>query len=132
MKKNEKILMLTGVLFLLFAFESCYNDEVLPEPVNATELGELSFAADILPIFNKSCNSIGCHNPGGEKPDLSAANAYNSLLAGNFINTEVPENSELYQWVIGNRDQPMPLTTGTDAAISAKILIWIRQGAKNN
>lgn len=132
MKKNKIILMLAGALFLLFAIESCYYDEVLPEPVNATEVGELSFAADIIPIFDKSCNSVGCHNTGGEKPDLTAANAYNSLLAGNFINTEVPVNSELYQWLIGNRDQPMPLTTGTDVAISSKILAWIKQGAKNN
>jgi hypothetical protein len=116
--------------FLLLAFwQGCYYEEILPDLPPPGE--ELSFSDEIIPIFNSSCNTSGCHATGDIAPDLSAANAYQSLLAGDYIDTDNPEQSELYQWLSGNRRLSMPLS-GPDATINATVLLWIEQGAQNN
>jgi hypothetical protein len=129
---KHHIFFLIGTLFLVFTvFQGCYYDEVLPEPVVVDVNEEVRFSQDIIPIFKASCNFSSCHNTGDQSPDLTPANAHNSLINGGYINTETPKESELYQWLIGNRHEPMP-PTGPDATINAKILAWITQGAKNN
>jgi len=129
MKKN-KILWISGLCLLMIIMNACYYDQVLPvEPVG--DVGEVSFAADIIPIFNSSCNSVGCHNQGGQKPNLTAASAYTSLTSGGYIDTNSPKASSLYQWMNGEKSLPMPLT-GPNETYNAKVLAWIEQGALNN
>jgi hypothetical protein len=126
--------ILTGVLGLfLLSLGGCYYDEVLPNDLKIIDdvVGDVSFSADIIPIFNQSCNISGCHNSGGQQPDLSPANAYNSLINGQYVNTADPEQSEIYQWMRGNRSLPMPLS-GSNPTYNANVLAWIRQGAKND
>lgn len=93
--------------------------------------GPVSFSADILPIFNSSCNMSGCHNTGGTVPDLTPANAYTALTNGNYINTSSPASSELYLWMRGEKGLPMPLS-GPNAEYNAMVLAWINQGALDN
>lgn len=129
MKKISYIQIVLALFMTLF-LSQCYYDQIVyeePEP----PAGELSFLNEIIPIFNASCNISGCHNAGGIAPDLSPANAYNALINGNFINTDVPEDSELYQWMAGNRSISMPIS-GPNAAYNVTVLQWIKQGAKNN
>ena len=130
--RNSKITFCASLigLFLVFA-ACCYYDEVLPEDLKISDDQQISFANDIIPIFNQSCNFAGCHNSPSQPPDLLPANAYNSLNNGGYINIASPENSELYQWMKGNRGTPMPVE-GANAAYNAKVLTWIRQGALNN
>lgn len=125
-----KFLTIVSSAILVFALTACYYDAVL-EPLTPEITDEVSFANDIIPIFNKSCNTSGCHNTGGIKPDLTASKAFNALTTGNYINATSPEDSELYQWIRGKRSTPMPLS-GPDASINAAVLAWIKQGAKNN
>jgi hypothetical protein len=127
MKKQNFLPALVLLLFGL-SFAQCYYLEVVddPEPVE-----NVSFSTDIIPIFNGGCNIVGCHNTGGTAPDLSEANAYNSLKNGGYLDLAVPPDSELYQWMAGNRSIPMPLS-GPDANNNAKVLKWIEDGAPNN
>lgn len=97
---------------------------------NNNNTGDVSFSKDILPIFT-TCAHSGCHVTGGKKPDLTAANAYASLQSGNYINTADPANSELYLWMSGKKALTMP-PDGADSKDNAKVLDWIKQGAKNN
>ncbi len=132
--RNYKILISASLMGLMIAFlAGCYYDDVLPEDLKVSDdVPEVvSFANDLLPIFDQSCSFTGCHNSGGQEPDLTPANAYNSLTGGGYINTTFPENSELYQWMKGNRDSPMP-DDGANAAYNSLVLAWIRQGASNN
>lgn len=128
-----KIFQLTIKTFLIIIVSgmltSCYYDEMIKidKPV---EVGEVSFENDIVPIFNASCNTSGCHN-GSVAPNLLPANAYSALTNGDYVNTSNPEDSELYQWMKGNRGLPMPLS-GSDATYNAKVLAWIKQGALND
>lgn len=128
--KKPSIIGISSLCFLVITMNACYYDQVLPV-VPVGEVGEMSFSQDIVPIFNASCNATGCHNQGGQKPDLSATNAYNSLNSGGYINKSNPEASELYLWMTGEKSSPMPLS-GPNATYNAKVLAWIEQGALNN
>lgn len=123
--KNTISVVLTMVAIMMAA---CKYDEVLPKEPDPGVV--ISFSEDILPIFNGSCNFSGCHNASGPAPDLRPSVAYSNLVDA-YIDLETPENSELYQWMIGARRLPMPVQ-GVNATQAATILEWIRQGALNN
>jgi hypothetical protein len=108
---------------------SCAYDQVVPEDPVITE--PVSFQSDIIPIFNQACNMGGCHN-GTIPPDLRAANAFNALNSGGYINTSNPSGSELYLWMRGEGGRLSMPPGGTNATYNAKVLAWIEQGAKNN
>ena len=129
MRKLEIIncAVLTG--FLLVFMAGCkYDESYIPPPDPGVQI---SFKDEIIPIFNQSCNSSGCHNTGGFAPDLTPANAYDALIAGNYIDTLADAQSGLYLWMSGDEGAPMP-PDGTIDAYNAKVLLWMQQGAKNN
>jgi hypothetical protein len=129
MPYNQKIvvLLVCGSLFIL---SGCYkNKTVLFEAPEITRT--VSYAQDIVPIFNTSCNMSGCHANGGIAPNLTESNAYNALTIGNYIDKTTPENSILYQKMSGKRGTPMPVT-GSNKEYNALVLAWIKQGANNN
>jgi hypothetical protein len=129
--KTSRIKQLIAILSLVTMLGGgCYYDAtILPKGAEVT--GDVSFAADVIPIFEKDCNTSGCHNTGGVKPDLSTSNAYSALTVGNYINVSSPEESELYLWMAGQGDQPMP-PSGTNVNNAAIVLAWIQQGALDN
>lgn len=92
----------------------------------------VQFTKTIVPILTKSCAAIGCHS-GSVAPNLTEANAYNSLVSGHYINVSNPASSEVYLWLTGKRSAVMPLGGANNPSnINALILAWIKQGAKNN
>ena len=127
MRKREVIrYAILSTLVVLFAV-SCKYDDVLPPPPPEN----VSFSEDIIPIFNSSCNLAGCHNAAGHVPDLSPASAYDNLWNGMYIDTMVPEDSELYMWMAGLRGLPMPVE-GVNNGYTSTVLEWIRSGAPDN
>lgn len=130
MKKISYIQIALALLMTLF-LSQCYYDQIVYEEPELPDDIEVSFLNEIIPIFNASCNTSGCHNTGGIAPDLSPSKAYNALISGNYIDLDAPENSELYQWMAGNRGLSMPIS-GPNAIYNATVLQWIKQGAKNN
>jgi hypothetical protein len=109
------------------ALHSCQYDWVQEEPeVPITDT--LSYATDIQPIFNLSCNGSGCHAKGGFDPDLTAENSYNALFDEGLINTADPESSGLYLSVKKGGSMESFAKSGD----ANKILTWIQQGALNN
>lgn len=111
----------------IFAF-SCTYEKIEP----AADLPQnVSFKNDLIPLFNQSCNVIGCHSEGGISPDLSETNAYNSLSTiANMIDLDTPENSKIYMRMTDTQS-PMPLS-GVMPYESKLVLAWIKEGAKNN
>jgi hypothetical protein len=83
---------------------------------------QMLFQTDIQPIFTANC--ILCHNA-TRNPDLRTGNSYTSLSTGGYI-TPANETCRLYS----------QLNSGHQSALSEtdrqKILLWIKQGAKNN
>ena len=124
---------LTGLLLAcgcIFFIASCYKDKTVP--LATPEITRtVSFSQDIIPIFNKSCNTSGCHSVGGQTPNLSEGNAFNSLTIGNYFDKNAPENSIIYLKMTGKRGTPMPVS-GVNKDYAALVLAWIKQGAGNN
>jgi hypothetical protein len=124
-------LITTICLITVFIFTGCYKDRMVTDSAAISAVTkEISFASDILPIFNSSCSLSGCHNSVGHVPDLSAPKAYTSLLNG-YVLPENPESSPLYQWMKGYKSTPMPVS-GVNNSYCGLVLAWIKQGAKNN
>ena len=115
------------LLISLMVITSCEYEVIefdQPDPTS-----EIKFSNEIIPIFNKGCNVVGCHSAGHVIVDLTAANAYKDLFAKNMIDTEFPEQSKLYAKLVAAGSTHAGRSTPTD---QEKILLWIRQGAKEN
>lgn len=125
MKRSQTIIFL--FLFSVAVVSCTYDFIKKAEPVNPST--PVSFATQILPIFSTDA-CTGCHKPGGQTPDYTAANAYASIISNNVVNTATPASSLLYT-------VPNPSTSGhtwskyTEAQAQL-ILLWIQQGALNN
>ncbi len=130
MLHNKKIIgFLAGFAMLLLI--GCYKDKTVLFDTGEEITRPVSFVSDIIPIFNSSCNTSGCHSAGSKSPDLTVTNAYTSLANGGFINTGEPQSSELYLWMTGKKGTPMPVS-GTNKDYNVLVLAWIKQGALNN
>jgi hypothetical protein len=128
-KISVLVFILAGIT--VFSLSGCYKDRTVYSETGEEITRPVSFAADIIPIFNASCNTSGCHNTGGKAPDLTPNNAYRSLTNGNYVNTSKPEQSELYLWMTGKKGTPMPVS-GINKDYNSLVLAWIKQGAQNN
>lgn len=123
----KSIIKLQFLLVALVAgtLASCTYEQIKPQKVSTPD--SVKFSLNIQPIFNTNCAKSGCHIKGGQAPDLSAQNAYTSLIYYGYVDTDFPDQSSLYQ----------KITTGSmkDKATDADralILKWIQQGALNN
>jgi hypothetical protein len=123
----RNFILLVIALIGIMAWQSCQYewfdpvDYVPPPPGDTT-----SFSLEVVPIFERSCNS--CHKTGSVPPDLTPANAYTSLWANNQIDTAAPENSMLYLKCATGGSMNKYCQPG-DPEI---MLQWIKEGAKNN
>lgn len=116
-------LIVVVVVISLFSCEKVYLTE--PPAVILDTTLVYSYADTIQPIFNKKC--IGCHG-GGIAPDLTASNSYDALINGGYVETDTAkaDQSLIYTKLLsGTHD-------GRASNTEALILVWIRQGAKNN
>ncbi len=87
----------------------------------------VSFEADIIPIFDASCNVAGCHN-GTIAPDLREDKAYKSLMSGGYVtDVSAAENNKLYQVIDGGSMNAY--ATDLERAYIKK---WIEEGALDN
>ncbi len=124
----RKILILLGSLFLITACQyEVIKIEVIPPPDPTVEL---SFATDIAPIFSTNNSCTACHAPGKTSPDLTTANAYQSLINGDFVVANNPEASLIYTYPNPNATtHRWKVYTSHQAEL---LLTWINQGAQNN
>ena len=125
--KKILIYALVGIL-ITSGLNACYYDEV------ATIVGvptNVSLKNDVQPIFDRDCNSSGCHDSKpSHAPSLTSENAYKALTTGGYVNTTVPESSILYASVNGGgMPSGRPPLSENDKKL---ILGWITDGAKNN
>jgi len=125
----KKIIVLAGILLTIGAcLTGCYKDVIIPQSSNPSAPPQAtSYATDIQPIFTADCAHAGCHIAGGQAPDLETGVSYNSLIAGGYVNTVIPNQSELYLMINGEMQVHIP-----NAADRQKIYDWIRTGAINN
>lgn len=132
---TKKIIAIAVVLVAMctLLMTGCYKVVTVNNLTGEEVARPVSLSDDVIPIFSQSCAISGCHNSGGIKPDLSPDKVYGSLLNGNYVDLDSPENSEIYLWLTGKRATPMPVgATNNPSNINQLVLAWIKQGAKNN
>ena len=125
--KTLKTLFAVVVVALLFS--QCKYDFIVPEEVidpNDPDVEDVSFSNEIVPIFTDN-NCTACHGTGATAPDLTAANAYSSLVP-KYVDLDSPEESEIYTKPSPSGSHPQKYSE----AEAALILTWITQGAQNN
>lgn len=125
--QKSKLRNIALVLLGMFFLAACTSKTIQAPAVPAPPATPVSFKTDVLPIFT-SCAISGCHVSGSVSPDLTPANAYNSLVPA-FVNTTTPANSTIYLEVKpgGGMNGFFPSDKDPNT-----ILYWIQQGAKNN
>lgn len=131
----SKIIIGIGLLFimaLVLTMAGCSKTTTVLVDNSPAITETVQFSKTIVPILIKSCATSGCHS-GSVAPNLTEANAYNSLVSGHFLNLSDPASSEVYLWLTGKKGAAMPLGSANNPSnINALILAWIKQGAKNN
>src|SRR5579885_2520181 len=104
---------------------SCTYYEIKPAKISTPD--SVKFSVNILPVLTGSCAKPTCHVTGFQQRDLTAPNAYNSLILFNYVNPDTPESSILYEKI--TTGDMKDKATDQDRAL---ILKWIQQGAQNN
>jgi hypothetical protein len=111
----------------LLLFTSCEYEFIVPEEIVLPE--EVSFMDDIIPIFDNSCNTTGCHTAGHFAVDLTPDNAFQDIFAKNMVDLDNPEDSPLYAKLVEVGGTHDGRSTPEQQQL---ILKWIQQGAQNN
>ncbi len=124
--QNNKLKKIGSVLLGLVFLSACTSKTIV---YPSASTGPVSFSKDVLTLFTSNCALSGCHVTGGIPPDLSAGNAYNSLISGGYVNTGTPQQSPIYTVVISSGAMNSHLPNFSDQQV---ILNWIKQGAKND
>jgi len=123
MMKIKFLKAFISAVFLMI-FISCEYETIEPIVVELPD-EPISFSDEIQPIFTAKC--IACH--AFLNPNLSEGTAYTSLISGEYVNTEDPENSRLIVQI----DTGHPGGSSNPSVEErAKILKWIEEGAQNN
>jgi len=114
------VLVAFMILPLFFLVNSCKH-----EGIPADQLTQVCFTEEVLPIFQNSCGTTGCHSSGGGHgynfTDYSGI--MKAITAGNA------DKSEAYQ-AITSTFQLMPPDNALPASKRTIIRLWIEQGAK--
>jgi hypothetical protein len=117
--------LLCALALVGWSLSSCTYHTNDYDPLDVPD--DVSFEQDIIPIFEESCNTAGCHS-GTIPPDLRPEYAYNSLWLGEYIIPGEPaENTPLYQSIDGGT-----MTSYATDLERAYIEKWINEGAENN
>ncbi len=125
MKFKKIIRSILAAGLLASGLSACTYDVI--EPVKVDVPDSVKFSVNIIPIFNKTCNVTGCHSKGSISPDLTEANAYVSLTFYGYVDTDVPEQSIIYQQITAG-----PMQKYASDQDRALILKWIQQSALDN
>ena len=124
MKDNRigflKLFFLIGGGFILFMASSCKH-----EGIPADQFPEVCFQTEVLPIFQNSCGTTGCHSSGGGHGYnfTDYAGIMKAITAGNA------DKSKAYQ-AITSTFQLMPPDNALPIDKRTTIRLWIEQGAK--
>jgi len=132
MNKINNLILVFVFLFTII-LTSC-EWEQLEKPVVIIDDTPISFATDVIPIFDASCNMSGCHNAGAIPPDLSAGGAYLNLTSLGYIEADTANAAQSKLWKrMNDGTMPPPAYGGLLAdTVRYKVLNWIKQGALNN
>lgn len=123
MKNNSLYFVLLFTIGLTFSCKKDKADD--PEVIPPATCPTISFATDVLPIFQSSCAFSGCH---------STASASDGIRLSNYAEANAVDTNRLLGAIkhtagFDNMPQGAPKL---EASKIQKIECWIRQGRQNN
>lgn len=127
-KKQFFLLFVLGSLIFVTSCQYKFNIEPTTPPPDPEE--KISFATDVVPIWNTNDKCTSCHKTGSTAPDLTSDNAYSEVMNG-YVDIDNPESSVIYSAPNPDTDAHSWGTSYTSGE-AAIILQWIEQGALNN
>ncbi|MCA6364461.1 MAG: hypothetical protein IM638_15595 [Bacteroidetes bacterium] len=121
MKTILAVIILSGIALAT----GCKHEPVLPDR-------EVSFANEILPIIQASCQHNGCH--GTTNTSEFTLLDYNDVIENGDVKPGNAADSDIYKVVTGrdNEFMPLPPYPALSKRQTTLLLVWIEQGAKNN
>jgi len=126
MKQLFNALKIFGIVFTITLLTSCEKKYFVAPPPPDPDI-EISYSEDMQPYFDAKCTN--CHDGTGIPLDLTSPDSYDNLINDpDYIDTDNPENSELYTKVIPGGSMAQYATP----AERDMTLLWIEQGAKDN
>jgi hypothetical protein len=119
--KISLFLMTVVVLMAFLWISSCRHDAIFP-----SNLREICFESEVLPIFLNNCAIAGCHDGTGE------AGSYNNYVdISHGVSAGNPNGSNIYQVIIRKTgENKMPPDKPLSLENRTIVRIWIEQGAK--
>lgn len=114
------VLVAFMLLSLFFLVNSCKHDGI-----PADQMPEICFTEQVLPIFQNSCGTSGCHDSKGEAGYVFTD--YTSIMKA--INPGNAAKSKAYQ-AMTSTFELMPPDNALPASKRTIIRLWIDQGAK--
>lgn len=119
---RQRVLLL---VFLIAGFSSCKHELDTP----ATP--EISFR-DVQNIIGANCTYSGCH--GTENFSRIQLLTYSDIIENGGIGSGSATSSKIYKSITGKGAEIMPPSPHSPLIDSdiKRILLWIKQGAKNN
>lgn len=127
MKKKQigfrSTLCILTIVAVLILNNSCKHDGV-----PADQFEQIKFSEQVLPIFQNSCATSGCHDGRGGESDYiftDYSGIMKSITPGNA------DKSEAYQAMISTFEL-MPPKNALSVNKRTVIRLWIEQGAKMN
>jgi uncharacterized membrane protein len=112
--------LIFGILMVFLGLNSCENTGV-----SADQMQEICFTEEVLPIFQNSCATSGCHDTNGESG--YSYTDYNSIMKS--ITPGDADNSKAYK-AITSTYEIMPPGNPLSQNNRTIIRLWIEQGAK--
>ena len=131
--------MKNSIFIFLFLFvlltQSCRKDYT-PTFAVVSITSNVSFDTVIVPILTANCAISGCHVPGIQAPDLTAANAWNSLTGLGYVPMDDTSDASAKSCILYSKltatAKMMPPSGKLPANDIAEIFAWIKQGSQNN
>lgn len=117
---NLSAFALVGIAFLFLLNNSCKHDGI-----PADQMEQICFTNQVLPIFQNSCGTTGCHGSGSEN-DYNFTD-YKGIMEA--ISAGNASKSKAYQ-AMTSTFELMPPDNALPESKRTIIRIWIEQGAK--
>jgi hypothetical protein len=101
---------------------SCVHD-----PPDISEANPVCFQTEILPVFQNSCGTSGCHSS-SDQAEGYAFTSYDEIMKA--VEPYNASKSKAYQLIIGKPFMIMPPEGPLPKETRTKIWLWIQQGAQ--
>jgi uncharacterized membrane protein len=123
MSTATKICLQTAACFLIVGllFSSCKH-----ETPDAGSFDTVCFETEILPVFQNSCATSGCHSSSGHTEGFSL-DTYASIVK--HLTPFDGNSSKIYRAITG-KPELMPPGNALSKDLRTKIWLWIEQGAQ--